>query len=284
MSESFGQFWAQKPYVQGMPKRECRSFSTSRRLPSGRYQVRYTGPDKIRRNAPHTFAARIDAEAWIVAKRRDIDREVWDADDDDPAEHLTFSVYSERWLANRQVAGRPIKARTREHYAAILKDHLLPVFGYRQLTAIRPQDVRDWHAKTLADRPTMRSHAYGLFRTIMGSAVNEELIDANPARIVGAGRSKRVHQVRPASVEEIAVLTAQMPEKLRLMVTIGVVVRPEVRGDSRTAPRRHRPQPRGDTGPAGSRPHQGHLQRDDPQVRCRDAGRRHTTAHHPAHR
>ena len=46
------------------------------------------------------------------------------------------------------------------------------------------------------------------------------MIDANPCRIVGAGRAKRVHKIRPASVEELGVLTAAMPERLRLMVTL----------------------------------------------------------------
>ncbi|EUA34569.1 phage integrase family protein [Mycobacterium xenopi 3993] len=54
----------------------------------------------------------------------------------------------------------------------------------------------------------------------MGSAVNDELIDANPCRIVGAGRAKRVHKIRPASVDELATLTNAMPERLRLMVTL----------------------------------------------------------------
>jgi integrase len=66
----------------------------------------------------------------------------------------------------------------------------------------------------------MRSHAYSLLRTIMGSAVNDELIDGNPCRIVGAGRAKRVHRIRPARVEELATPTAEMPERLRLMVTL----------------------------------------------------------------
>jgi len=66
----------------------------------------------------------------------------------------------------------------------------------------------------------MRSHAYSLLRTIMTSAVNDELIDSNPCRIVGASRSKRVHKIRPASVPELAELTEAMPERLRLMVTL----------------------------------------------------------------
>jgi integrase len=133
---------------------------------------------------------------------------------------VTFGDYAATWLANRHVAGRPIKARTRDHYAAILEAHLLPTFGAKPLAGITPKDVRDWHAATLADRPTMRSHAYSLLRTVFTSAVVDELVAANPCRIVGAGRSKRVHEIRPASAEELAVLTAEMPERLRLMVTL----------------------------------------------------------------
>ncbi|CPS10161.1 tyrosine-type recombinase/integrase [Mycobacteroides abscessus] len=199
--------------------RDKRSFATIRKLPSGRHQVRYTGPDGVRRAAPNTFAARIDAEAYVVAKRREIDREVWNAGDDDRPVSVAFGAYAASWLDGRQVAGRPIKARTREHYSAILDDHLLPTFGNRQVAAIRPTDVRDWYAKTLVDKPTMRSHAYSLLRTIMGSAVNDDLIDANPCRITGAGRAKRVHKIRPASIEELAAITEAMPERLRLMVT-----------------------------------------------------------------
>jgi integrase len=197
-----------------------RSFASIEQLPSKRWRVRYTGPDGAIHKAPQTFGARIDAEAYAIAVRRKIDKDRWNATDDDRREHVTFGAYAARWLANRQVAGRPIKARTRDHYQSILDAHLLPALGARQLSAIRPKDVRAWYEATLADRPTMRSHAYSLLRTIMASAVNDELVDANPARIVGAGRAKRVHRIRPASIDELAVLTEAMPERLRLMVTL----------------------------------------------------------------
>src|SRR6476659_1669615 len=200
--------------------RSKRTFASIQRLPSKRWQVKYTDPTGRRRSAPHTFETRISAEAYVVALRRRIDADHSNASDEDPKEHITFGAYSQRWLANRQVAGRPLKARTRAHYQAILDQHLVPAFGARQLGAIRPKDVRAWYEATLVDRPTLRSHAYSLLRTIFASAVNEELLDANPARIVGAGRAKRVHRIRPASVNELGVLTEAMPERLRLMVTL----------------------------------------------------------------
>jgi integrase len=73
---------------------------------------------------------------------------------------------------------------------------------------------------TLVDRPTLRSHAYSLIRSIMASAVNDELIDANPCRITGASRANRRVKIRPATVEELGVLTAEMPERLRAMVAL----------------------------------------------------------------
>ena len=140
--------------------------------------------------APHTFAARIDAEAWAVAVRRKIDKDQWDATDDNPKEAITFGVYAARWLANRQVAGRPIKARTREHYSAILEIICCPRSGTANSPRSSPPMSADWYEAALVDRPTMRSHAYSLLRTILASAVNDEIVDANPARIVGAGRSQ----------------------------------------------------------------------------------------------
>ncbi|WP_157012088.1 site-specific integrase, partial [Mycobacterium celatum] len=82
------------------------------------------------------------------------------------------------------------------------------------------QHVRDWHGRTLVDRPTLRSHAYSLLRTILGSAVHDELIEANPCRIIGAGRASRVHKIQPATVEELTALTAAMPGRLQLLVTL----------------------------------------------------------------
>jgi integrase len=199
--------------------RDKRPFGTIRKLPSGRFQALYTEATGRRVTAPHTFGTRIDAERFLHQRRIEVETGHWYGGVVRPAK-LTFGEYAQTWLAGRQVSGRPIKARTREHYQSILEHHLLPAFGSKLLAAITPQDVREWYAATLADRPTLRSHCYGLLRTILASAYNDELIPANPCRIVGAGAAKRVHQIRPACVRELGELTAAMPERLRLMVTL----------------------------------------------------------------
>lgn len=195
-----------------------RSFASIRKLPSGRYQVRYTGPDGARHTAPHTFAHRIDAEGYAIKTRRAIDAEHWDAGDDDDPDTTTFGEYAEAWVACRTVSGRPLKPRTREHYAKLLADHILPTFGRRPVAAIKPAHVRAWHAATLPDRPTLRAHAYSLLRAILNSAVADDVIPSNPARIAGASTARRAAKVKPATIEELATITANMPDRLRLMV------------------------------------------------------------------
>jgi integrase len=194
--------------------RDKRTYGTIRKMPSGRWQANYTNTAGRRVFAPHTFRTRVDAESFLHERRREGDSSFV------RRPKITFGDYATTWLANRHVGGRPIKPRTREHYQQILTDHLLPTFGGKFVAAVTPQDVRDWHASTLVDKPTMRSHCYSLLRTIFASAVADELIDSNPARIVGAGSAKRAIVIRPASVDEIVALTAAMPERLAPMVLL----------------------------------------------------------------
>ncbi|ATO63520.2 site-specific integrase [Mycobacterium avium subsp. hominissuis] len=198
-----------------MARRNKRGFAQITQQRSGRYTVRYSLPNGARVSAGKTFERKADAEQWAVDKRREMER--------GPVaqrKKVTFADYADTWLANRHVAGRPIKPRTRAHYRALLDDHLLDNFGDRPLASITTAEVREWHAATLVDRPTLRSHAYSLLRTILASAVDDDLIAANPCRIRGAGRATRVHKIKPASVAELAELAAAMPERLQLMVLL----------------------------------------------------------------
>ena len=199
---------------------EKRTFGNIRKLPSGRFQARYTAPSGSVVKANGTFSAKMHAEAWLADRRREIDANLWDpsaAERQRP--RITFAEYATDWVVARQVSGRPIKARTRHQYEGILRRELIPAFGTRQLTAISSADVKAWYAKALTDKPTMRSHSYDLLKTILATAVEDELIDTNPCRIRGAGKAKTVHKVNPASPDEIEMITAKMPEHLQLAVT-----------------------------------------------------------------
>lgn len=193
-----------------------RYFGSTRVLPSGRVQARYTGPDGRKYTAPVTFDGKGDADAWLSLRQAEVLRNTWLPPDEPKRVPLTFRTYAASWLADR-----PLAERTREHYALLLRDHVLPTFGNVPVSAIAAAEVRTWHAK-LAKKtgPTMRAHAYGLLRTIMGTAVADEVIDANPCRVRGAGSSPRVKQIRPASLAELEVLVKATPERYELMVLL----------------------------------------------------------------
>lgn len=211
-----------KPRSGGNRRGHKASFGNLRRLPSGRIQARYTGPDGRTYSAPHTFDTKGDAEAWLATTRADIVREKWTPKTAGTARReLTFGAYSAAWLDGRRVKGKPLAARTRAHYRALLDAHILPTFGETPLRYITPEAVDEWHAVTATGTPTTQAHAYSLLRTILGTAVDRGLIHtANPAKIRGAGSTERVRKVRPATLPELEALVTALPERYRLMALL----------------------------------------------------------------
>jgi integrase len=192
-------------------------FGSVRPLPSGRFQARYTGPDGLTHKAPVTFDTKGDAETWLSTVRADIVRDVWTPNGSSrgKARALTFGRYAENWLE-----GRRLEARTRSHYRSLLDRHLLPTYGEVPLKHITPDLVRDWYATTATSTPTTRSHAYGLLRTILGQAERDDVIGKNPCHIRGAGNTKRVKKIKPASLAELEALVTATPERYRAMVLL----------------------------------------------------------------
>lgn len=92
-----------------------------RKRTSGRYQARYTGPAGKTYNAPDTFERETDAAKWLSAKESEITRGDWINPD---AGRVAFKDYARQWLADRV-----LRTHTRELYAGLLRNHLLPTFG-----------------------------------------------------------------------------------------------------------------------------------------------------------
>ena len=66
----------------------------------------------------------------------------------------------------------------------------------------------------------MRAHAYGLLRTILGTAASDGRITVNPCVIRGASSARRVHKIRPATLSQLEKLTAAMPDQYQLMILL----------------------------------------------------------------
>lgn len=205
-----------------------RGFGRIRKLPSGRHQAAYTGPDGKLYQAPETFAAKEDAEGWLIDARRAIDRELWsppataEQKQAKRAAAVKFGDYAKNWVETRTVKGRPLRPRTREHYEELLETHIYPTFKTKAVRDITMESVDRWYAKVAPSAPTTRAHAYGLLRTILETArKRDRLIEVNPCEIVGGGQTERKSKTKIATYDELDTIVAAMPEHLSAMVVMG---------------------------------------------------------------
>lgn len=206
-------------------ERKRRAFGQVTRMRSGRYQARYTGPDGHLHTAASTFEDRETAQLWLRNERVLCESpEAWESPKVRATKartRLTFGEYADAWLVGRKVKGRPLAARTRDHYRDLLDAHILPTFAEVPLTGITPEQVDHWYELCAVGRPTTQAHAYSLLRTILGTAVDRRLIaTANPAKVRGGGSTTRAKKVKPASLEELATIAEHVPDRHRLMVLL----------------------------------------------------------------
>jgi integrase len=202
---------------EGRKNRTPGTFGSVDKLATG-YRARYYGPDGRRYKSPTLFLTKQDARGWLALRHAEIIRKAWappGVDEQKPA-RMTLADYAEEWMAHRD-----LKQRTREHYRKLLDQHILKSsLGALPLASITSDDVRRWHTGFGTDTPTMRAHAYGLLRTILGTAASDGKIATNPCVIRGAGSARRVHRIRPATLPELQKITAEMPPQYRAMILL----------------------------------------------------------------
>jgi hypothetical protein len=141
------------------------SWGSVRRLPSGRFQARYTVAS-AEYLAPRTFRTERDAQAFLATARADLERGTWINPD---AGKVPLADYARRWLDERP----QLRPRTRELYEAQLRRHILPTFGLLALRDLRRPAIRTWYAGLLSGpRPGASTAAkcYRLLRSILATA------------------------------------------------------------------------------------------------------------------
>jgi integrase len=198
-------------------RKQREPFGRIRKLPSGRYQAAYVGPDTALHKAAATFETLLDARGWLTDERRQIDAGTWTAPEhrNRRRQPETLGAFAAAWLTDR-----PLKPSTRHLYRRLLDQKILPTLGDVPLKDISPLTVRQWYAGLDSELPTRRAHAYSLLRTILGSAVTDDLMPSNPAHIRGAGATKRAHQIKPATLTELETITVNLPPRYQLMVLL----------------------------------------------------------------
>jgi hypothetical protein len=193
-----------------------RHFGAIRKLPSGRWQARYRGPDGVLRPAPETFERKGDAARWLAEIETDIMKGEWR--DPDRAEQLV-TEYAETWIKERL----GLRPRTIELYEGLLRRQIAPCFTGVTLAKIdnNPAAIRAWRAALLSAgvSVSVSAKAYRLLRAVLHTAVDDDVIRRNPCRIKGADQEHT--EERPTLTPgQVAALARRMPPRLVALVML----------------------------------------------------------------
>lgn len=112
-----------------------RQFGRIRKLPSGRWQVRYPDGSGSLIAAPPTFAAKADASRFLAQIQADRERGQWV---DPRSGHIGFSEWVAAWLRSNPSKRATTLARDR----VVLETHFDPSLGERKLGSIMPADIK----------------------------------------------------------------------------------------------------------------------------------------------
>ena len=167
-----------------------------------RYYVRYyegRGKDRRRKSLPGGFTRKHDAE---VAKGR-MQAEKAAGTFGQASQGQLFSEEADNWLKKVEPE---VRIRTFMDYKQVVKNHLLPVFGDRQISQIKQDEIvtlRNDKLKVLAPRTTNK--ILEVLKMVFAYSEDNEHLKENPARKV-----RRVKQTK----EEMDFLGRVEPDEI----------------------------------------------------------------------
>ncbi len=129
---------------------------------------------------------------------------------------MTFRDYATQWLA-----GRTFDRTTYEATEIRLRVHVLPVIGHLQVRQIKPSTIQGL-MRTLELSDTYRRVILANVSAIFGAAVDDDLIAKNPCKAGSVTRPPIVRRrIVPWSAEQVSAMHDALPERYRLVVTLG---------------------------------------------------------------
>ncbi|MGV0873486.1 tyrosine-type recombinase/integrase [Mycolicibacterium sp. XJ879] len=201
-------------------KKQRRGWGKVRKLPSGRYQASYAGPDHARHVGPITYGAKAAADAWLASERRLIELDAWTPPAQraaaKQAQAVTVEQYARQWVAQR-----PVKPRTKLGYERLVERTLSDTpLGELTLREVTPEAVRAWYAALGSSTPTRNSHAYAMLHAIFATAADDDLVPFNPCKIKGAMSAPTKRQPADLTPAQVAAVAAAMPDQYRCAVLV----------------------------------------------------------------
>jgi integrase len=219
-----------------MPNRAGhRRFGNIRKRESGRFQIRYPGPDGRMRTGPDTYERKSDAERALILIEAAMMAGEWT---DPERGKVKLGDYAATWIAERP----GLRVRTVDLYSWHLAKHIAPYFGSVPIGKLSTPMIRKWRADLLSSgvSVSMAAKAYRLLRAVLATAVEEDkILPRNPCRIRGAGEEHAAERpvLTVAQVFELADRVGRRPiGNIRKLPAGGYRLRFRRDGEMRTSP------------------------------------------------
>ncbi len=176
------------------------------------YDVRFRDPNGVQRK--RSFDRKREALDYAASVETDklrggyVDRN---------AGRQTFRSYADRWLAAQLFA-----PSTRARVASDLRNHIYPVLGDKPLAGIRPSTVQAWARSLSTLAPNTQHQIFGYVGTILGAAVDDQLVAVNAARAPSVRRPRKGHtKIKPWPRDRVPAMAQALPERYGVVVSIG---------------------------------------------------------------
>lgn len=114
----------------------------------------------------------------------------------------TVADYVETWISLNTPG---MKHKYKESTVGALRNHVVPVIGTLELSAVRPDDVQQVMSKIAERSESLCAKVRQAMRKVFRAAKQNGLIDADPCEEL-KGRGKKKKRVRPLSPEQVQTL------------------------------------------------------------------------------
>jgi integrase len=201
-----------------------RGLGSIRQLPSGKYQVRYTDPNGVRRTARTTFNAKGKAEFELTRIRGAVESGTWHVDETPQAGDLdpktiTLSELATHWREQQVSAkGQPLSPNTLREYERLI-DKTLDKLAGKPIRSITRQNIETWRAPEIKRAPNQTSKAYKHLKTLMSWAHKRHWIAANPCDIERATAYTPSEPQAP-NTNQVQIMLENAPAHFRAIVAL----------------------------------------------------------------
>ena len=195
-----------------------------RKLPSGKWQVRYTDPDGLRRTLG-TYLTKQSAQEALRRILTDIDKGNWELSQESnraliDGKTLTLAQVAERYRKLGTRGGNPLSPRTLGEYEGyIARD--LSRFADLPIRSLRTEQVEDWWIE-LGQRGTLslRQKVYSHLKSLTKFALKKGWILKDPCDIRGGTQAPSVKNPTIPTREQADLILELAPDNLKALIVM----------------------------------------------------------------